>query len=260
MRVLILAAGVAALAMVGTAVAQAPTISGYLTPEQIPDGTKILEAPPKKGDGRWERDRAAFKATRKFEGNARWALANHDNKYDLVSLYGDFSCALGANLTPQTAPRLSGMIGRIGRDSSRTVNHAKDIFKDPRPYLTHGGKICIDRVKALDDSPNYPSGHAGYIWAIGLVLAEIAPDRATAILDRARAFGESRAVCGVHTVSAVETARTLASSMVAVQHASPDFRADLEAARAEVAAARAKGPAPDGAMCSTQAALLKTPW
>jgi acid phosphatase (class A) len=33
---------------------------------------------------------------------------------------------------------------------------------------------------------------------MGLILAELAPERATPILNRGRAYGESRVVCGVH--------------------------------------------------------------
>ena len=41
-------------------------------------------------------------------------------------------------------------------------------------------------------------------WAWALILSELAPDRADAILARGLAYGESRAVCGVHYASDVE--------------------------------------------------------
>ena len=55
---------------------------------------------------------------------------------------------------------------------------------------------------------------------------------------RARSIGESRVVCGVHYLSDVEEGRTNGSALVAALHSSPEFRADMEKARAEVAAAR----------------------
>jgi acid phosphatase (class A) len=61
-----------------------------------------------------------------------------------------------------------------------------------------------------------------------LILSEIAPDRGGLILTRARAYGESRAVCGVHTIQAVEAGRMLGSALVASLHASAEFRKDLE--------------------------------
>jgi acid phosphatase (class A) len=72
---------------------------------------------------------------------------------------------------------------------------------------------------------------------------------------RARAFGESRVVCGVHNMSAVEAGRTNGSILVAALHGSPEFRRDMDAARAEVAAARKRGPAPPPAVCSARAAV-----
>ena len=77
-----------------------------------------------------------------------------------------------------------------------------------------------------------------------LILSEIEPDRAEEILDRGRAFGESRIVCNHHWYSDVVWGRFMGAATVARLHADPTFRADLEAAKAEVAAIRAKNLAP----------------
>jgi acid phosphatase (class A) len=89
-----------------------------------------------------------------------------------------------------------------------------------------------------------------------LILAELAPDRATQILARGRAFGESRLVCGVHSLSAVEAGWMAGASAVAALHASPEFRADLEAARKELPQARAAAPAADAGACRAEAAAV----
>jgi acid phosphatase (class A) len=142
---------------------------------------------------------------------------------------------------------------------SWATNHPKDIYQRKRPYLVDKGPICVERTEALAKSPDYPSGHNTWGWAVGLVMAELVPDRATEILIRARAFGESRLVCGVHNLSAVEAGRTNASIVVAALHGNPQFRADLDAARSEIAAARAAGPAPEAAACSAESAILAKP-
>jgi acid phosphatase (class A) len=87
-------------------------------------------------------------------------------------------------------------------------------------------------------------------------MAELAPDRSTDILKRARAYGESRLVCGVHNLSAVEAGRLNASIVVAGLHGSPEFRKDMDVARTEIAAARRAGPAPDAAACAAEAKLI----
>jgi acid phosphatase (class A) len=95
----------------------------------------------------------------------------------------------------------------------------------------------------VDQSSAYPSGHAvaGWLWA--RVLADLAPDRAEALLAQGRRIGDSRAVCGLHHPSDVEAGRRLGEALYAQLSADSAFQADLETARAEVAAVRAKGGA-----------------
>jgi acid phosphatase (class A) len=62
-------------------------------------------------------------------------------------------------------------------------------------------------------------------------------------------------VCNVHWASDVEESRTIAAATVAKLHSDPAFRADLEAARAEIAAARARG-VPPNRDCAKEAAQL----
>jgi acid phosphatase (class A) len=69
------------------------------------------------------------------------------------------------------------------------------------------------------------------------VLAELAPSRADAILQRGRDFGDSRVICGYHYPSDIEAGRTIAAGVIARLHADASFRRDLDAARAELARA-----------------------
>ena len=201
-------------------------------------------------------DRAAFLATRSLKDTPRWALAQQDDK--IREINKDMACALGVELTPQNAPKTLAILAKLGPDVGLATNHPKDIYQRKRPYLIDEGPICVPKDPLLAASPDYPSGHATWGWTVALVLAELAPDRATEILIRGRAFGESRMVCGVHNMSAVEAARTNASALVAGLHGSAQFRADMDAAREEVAKARAAGPAPDPAACAKEVELTKS--
>ncbi|MBS0361915.1 MAG: phosphatase PAP2 family protein [Proteobacteria bacterium] len=232
----------------------------YIGKAGLPDTLKILPPAPQPGDVRYETDRKMFLGTRKLEGTPRFALALNDDALAPQALMKDFSCALGVELTAANAPKFTAMIPRIGRDSSIATNLPKDFWKRQRPFYIDKGPICIDPNGPIKGTYDYPSGHNTYSWAVGLVLAELAPDRATEILTRARAYGESRLVCGVHNMSAVETGRTNGSIVVAALHSSPEFRADMDQARTEIAAARKAGPAPDPAACAKEAELLKSPY
>ena len=123
--------------------------------------------------------------------------------------------------------------------------------KRKRPFTVDKGKTCV----GVDpESLDYPSGHATVSWAFGLILAEIAPDRATAVLARARAYGDSRTFCGAHNASAVETGRDAGAAVIAALHSSKEFKADLAAAEAELLALRKSHPYGSEA-CVTEAGL-----
>jgi acid phosphatase (class A) len=238
--------------------AKAPPSLGYLG-AAAPDTYAILPPSPTPGDARDAGDRRIFKESRRYAHDPRWAQAQNDA--DSAGIIKDLACAIGVELTPQNAPRTLALIRKLAPDVSRATNHPKDIYKRPRPYLRDAGPICVAKDPDLAKSPDYPSGHNTWSWTVGLVMAELAPDRATPILIRARAFGENRLVCGVHSLSAVEAGRDNASVVVAALHGNAQFRADLDAARAEIAAARAAGPAPDAGFCRAEAAMdAKTPY
>lgn len=254
------AAAVALFAVTGAVTADPPPV-GYLSGPSAPDTISILQAAPTVDSARGQADRAVFRATRALQGSPRWSLAIGDAVEATPAMLEDFSCATGVGLTPASAPRLAAILGRVRKDTVAAVTGPKDFYRRKRPYLIDPGDICVDKTPALALSPDYPSGHATWGWTVGLILAELAPDRAGPILSRARAFGESRVVCGVHNASAIEAGRTNGAALVAGLHGSAAFRADMDGARAELTALRAAGPVPDAGVCRAEAALTdKSPW
>ncbi len=224
---------------------------GYLTPETAPDGLRILPPPPQADGAIAGSDRQIFAETRKLEGSPRWAVATDDVHNDPLER---FACALGASLTPESAPALSRLLDRAG--TSLLVNPVKQYYRVPRPYIGNDEPICEARTDHLAGNGDYPSGHTANGWMEALILAELAPDRATELLARGRAFGESRLVCGAHSLSAVQAGWMSGAAATAVLHGSPEFRADLEAARAELESLRQTAPLPDAGKCRAEAAAL----
>jgi acid phosphatase (class A) len=149
------------------------------------------------------------------------------------------------------------ILGRVGTDAANAASNAKNKYQRTRPFLHNEGNICIERSEGLKKSFDYPSGHASASWAEGLALAELVPERATAILQRARGYGESRIVCGVHNWSAVEAGRTNGAAVYAALHGSQEFRADMAKAREELATARKSGSKPDASACAKEFELTK---
>jgi acid phosphatase (class A) len=252
-RVLLGVVGSALIATVAVAQAlQTALPQGYLGADK-PDILATLTPPPKAGSPRAEADRKMFRATRSLQGTPRWDLAVSDNSASYLTLY---RCALGVEISAEKTPKLLTLIRRVGRDASDMGNGAKAALNHPRPFLIDKGPTCIPKTDPSLQNPDYPSGHSTIGWTFGLLLAELAPDRAQPILVRARAFGESRMVCGVHNMSAVDAGRMTAQIALTAEHGSPAFRRDLEEARTELAAVRAATPAPDAAACAKEAALL----
>jgi acid phosphatase (class A) len=259
-------AGLAALWAVvslGAAAPQPPPAAptrAYLTPEATPDATDLLGPPPPEGSGTKAGDVATYRATRKLEGGPRWALAARDADYGPAVMMADFSCAVGARLTPDNSPALLRLFSRVQIDSGRIMGRAKIAYKRPRPFVELGGTICVKPDLLLAKSYSYPSGHATYSWTAGLILSQVAPDHAGAILARARAYGESRVVCGVHYESDVAAGRSTGSALFSALQTSGDYQADVAAARADLARLRAEpGSAPDVGVCKVEADASATP-
>ena len=258
-RLAFVAVAVTLVANVGVAGShdETPPPPGYLAPG-VYDPLKVLPPAPAPGSPTAEADRKIFLATRALKDTPRWSLAQND--VDEKAILNDFSCALDFTPSLKTTPRLAGVLLRLRFDVGAAVGAPKDFYKRPRPYLVDEGPICVDKSVALAKSPDYPSGHATWGWTVGMVLAQASPGQASAIMSRARAFGESRLVCGVHNASSVTAGQLNAAALVAAMNGVSLFRSDLEGLRAELAAARKAGPAPDTTRCEAEAALVARPF
>jgi acid phosphatase (class A) len=233
----------------------AQTVSGYLPAINSKELLLILPPPPAPGDGRDLEDRAIFRATRAMEGSSRWTYAQADANLSAVGLLAAFACDLGFVASTESTPRLVTLLTRVTRDDNAVVGPLKDHYRRKRPFLIDDGPICLPKTADLGASFDYPSGHSTIGWTMGLILAELWPDRAPQILARARQYGESRVFCGVHNASAVEGGRTVGSAVVAMLHGSEAFRRDLELVKGEIGKSGQKRPA-DPKLCAAQSATL----
>lgn len=238
----------------GTLLANLPP--SYLAPAQLPDSLALLPPPPQKGSAAFKRDEAARKSVVRYRGTLRWTRASTDANLDPSHATTNFSCAMGLTITKETTPYLYGLLGKMMIDVGLSTYRAKDRYKRIRPFVAHNAATCSpgdEPMLRFDGS--YPSGHSAIGWGWALVLAEINPDRADAILQRGRDFGQSRLVCNVHWQSDIDAGRVIAAATVARLHADADFRADVDAAREEVMRLKASGTKPPQG-CAEEAASL----
>lgn len=237
----------AAVLALGLGVEPAP----YLDASNTPDGLRILPPPPKAGSAADVADKRIFAETRALQGSPRWRLATSDVD---TEAFDTFACAMGMRLTKKAAPALARVLDRAG--TGGLVDPVKSRYAVRRPYLGGEAPICQARTEHLASNGDYPSGHTAGGWMEALILAELLPDRATELLARGRAFGESRAVCGAHSASAVQAGFMAGASVVAALHGLAEFRADMDAARAELAALRTNAPTPEPGRCRMEAEAL----
>jgi acid phosphatase (class A) len=246
------AAGVALLMAAGAAVPAERV--GYLAPGSF-DILDVLPPAPVPGDSRYDADRRIFRHTRHLLGTPRGDMATNDVQRAPSAMLQDYACAMGVALTPDQLPLTVAVIEKASLDTNAQKDRAKDFYKRRRPLLIDGGAVCQPRDK-LAKTWDYPSGHTTGGWTWALILTDLAPDRAAAILARGRAFGQSRAVCGAHNASAVEAGWMTADATMAAVRTMPAFQNDLAAARAEFAAARRAAPVPDTGRCTAERALV----
>jgi acid phosphatase (class A) len=220
-------------------------LKGYLPKEALPDSATLVPPPPAVGSVAAALDQDVARASLGLRDTARWKLATMDADLAFPEAAGAFSCALDAPVTEKDTPRLYQMLRRVETDAGFATFAGKDKYRHARPFMLDGEPICTpDKDQSLRAQGSYPSGHTSIGWAWALVLAETSPDQSQSILARGLAFGDSRLVCNVHWESDVIEGRVIGAATVARLHAEPQFLADLAAAKAELAAVRAKGSSP----------------
>ncbi|HRP12549.1 MAG TPA: phosphatase PAP2 family protein [Terricaulis sp.] len=195
----------------------------------IIDGPALAGPPPAPGSPRDAGDRLSMRPSVSAE---RLAQARADQAFDAWAM---FQPVLGENFTAARLPRTAAVLTAATRAIGPAINAAKAAHPRTRPFAERIVIQCDD--PGQDTTGSYPSGHGAGGWALALVLAELAPAHADAILQRGRDFGESRVICGYHFPSDIEAARLVAAGVIARLHADPAFRRDLDAARREMARA-----------------------
>ncbi len=205
--------------------------SKFLQPADL-DPALILPPPPKEdsavtADGLAELHR--IEAARTPE---RLARARHDDELEDVRAVAD---VLGPAFDLGRFPATAVLFADLRNEDSVAAKRAKKLFGRTRPWAADATLSPCHKDDAINSS--YPSGHATMGYAAGAMLADLMPGNAGIILARATDYAESRLVCGVHYRGDIEAAQVLGTVLVVKLMEKPAFRAEVDAARAELTAA-----------------------
>ncbi|MGE0742363.1 MAG: phosphatase PAP2 family protein [Hyphomonadaceae bacterium] len=230
-----------ALTACATAAPTAPSVQPThpTTPERNPavqvDATVFIPPPPQANGALELAERAIVRGP---WSDARRAQALEDNAIDP---FAAFDVVLGPDFTAANFPATAAALDRAGRAAGFAGDPVKFVYRRQRPFLSDSAITpCIANDERLRASFSYPSGHGALGFGWSLVLAELFPGQADAIIERGRDFGWSRVVCGVHYPSDIDAARIVAAAAIARLHADAEFGALMDAARAEIAQRQAE--------------------
>ena len=234
------AAALLALAAVHASVRADQPQPGYLAPADALHIEAWLAPAPAEDSMANAADVEAYLHSRTLIGTARAQEAQADDVLKPAEAVAQrFAYVMGVTLDRNSAPRLLHMMELVRNDAEWLVLPVKKAVASGgrrRPFVDFPNlPKCPLVFEALGTTGSYPSGHAITGWLWGSVLAETAPDFADALLARAIAFGDSRAVCGFHYPSDIAAGRLAAAALLARLHADPRFLTDLAQAKKEVA-------------------------
>lgn len=232
-------------------------LNGYLTRQDMPDSLALVPPPPAEGTAAYADDVETFKALTALQNGPRGAQATRDAELKFPAAAGHFACALGVDISEEKTPNLNMLLRRTLVDAGGATYKAKDKYQRTRPFVAQDSGTCTPgHEAALRKDGSYPSGHSALGWAWALILTQLAPERADALVQRGRSFSQSRSVCGVHWKSDIEAGRLVGATTVARLQENAVFQSQMAAARKEVIQAWATGAVPPADRCAAEASAL----
>lgn len=198
-----------------------------------PDAIELLAPPPLPDSPEQAADINTVRAVSRAASSNEVAAALSEGKFSVYN----FASAVGPFFQPNSLPITTAFFQRVQMDAETVTDNSKNFFRRPRPYT-------IDRSLAsgkLEKSFSYPSGHSTESMVLGLVLAEVFPDKHDAVVAHAREMGWHRVEIARHYPTDIYAGRVLAQAIVHQMNKNEQFQKDLAAAKKEVATALQAG-------------------
>lgn len=206
-----------------------------ITKENMPNAVHFLPAPPDTASAAFAYDKAQYRwGLEQRKDSLRCAIAVTDAEWSVACMCRIYANALGFTISKEATPAIYEMLSVGVMTTDQVGKVPKDNYMRTRPYVFFGEPTIVPGdEEELSHNGSYPSGHTILGWSAALLLTELAPEHADAILTIGYRYGQSRVIAGFHWQSDVDAGRLCASAAVARLHADPRFLKLMEAAHEE---------------------------
>ena len=211
------------------------TASWAKQPLILPPGTfnpaQILPAPPADDTAEAEAERAYIKAAYTDATPEQRAAARQDAANESVRLFADTIPGFDLDQLPAT----KALFKIVRANEREQTGIFKRHFNRRRPYQVDTSIMPCLPPKNFDINASDPSGHTSMAFSSAVILADLLPNYAPAILQRAELFGRHRIVCGAHHPFDVRSGQVLGTLVGVTLLKNPALKPQLDAARSELA-------------------------
>ncbi len=157
-------------------------------------------------------------------------LAKSDAVTKNVSFFADVIPNFDINKLPVTR----AVFESIRFNENYEVEVFKKYFLRKRPtQIDDKIKPCV-RADAEDLFESYPSGHTTMAYSMGIILANLIPEKASQIMERSRKYANNRVFCGSHFPSDVVAGQVLGSLVALSMLENSEFKIRLEESKQEL--------------------------
>jgi acid phosphatase (class A) len=204
----------------------------YITKSDI-DIAALLPSPPVETSPAGQLDLRIVKELQANMSPERAKAIRGDLPQDVYTIAGP---VLGSSFTSEKFPLIGEFIAKVVKDASFGVGPVKQQYMKPRPF-----KYDAELAKAFDDiakatgGATYPSGHSTTAFEVALILGTMLPAKRDALFERAYTYSIHRVTSGAAYPSDAEGGHITATLAVHAMMQKPEFRADYEAVKAELA-------------------------
>jgi acid phosphatase (class A) len=196
------------------------------------DPALLLPPPPPDGSPAQQAEMAELHRIAQTRTPDQYAAAKIDDGDEKPDA---FAAVMGPGFDLATLPQTAKLLGEVQAEEKAVAKQAKDHFKRNRPWIAD--PALSEHCNTADPQSGYPSGHASFAYSEAVVLAALAPEKAAAIMTRAKQFAENRMVCSMHYRQDIVAGEALGTVIGYTLLQNAQFEQQFTLARAELKAA-----------------------